>query len=117
MWGRYCGAGCGDPTNSIIPIDSVDSCCQIHDQCFDAHFAARDAYDGEDVGFGTFCDCDLELIACLKEQVPQDEAISAVGNIIRRVFEIRYRRTHCDQHDAKELLELEVLAQKARASL
>lgn len=49
--GNWCGPGCGNGK----PIDAVDQCCKTHDECYD------------DRGYWN-CNCDRELVACIKNQ-------------------------------------------------
>jgi Phospholipase A2. len=48
-YGNWCGPLCSGPGD---PIDNVDSCCQVHDNCY----AENGYFD---------CDCDLALLDCL----------------------------------------------------
>ena len=47
-WGHWCGPGCGGGA----PQDDVDTCCKVHDECYDArgYFA---------------CSCDRALMDCV----------------------------------------------------
>jgi hypothetical protein len=49
IYGRWCGPGCSGPGS---PINDVDACCKVHDECYD-----RKGYFA--------CSCDRELLACL----------------------------------------------------
>ncbi|MEW9701150.1 hypothetical protein [Paenibacillus sp. SI8] len=48
--GNWCGPGCSGPS---APVDAVDTCCMIHDQCY-----ATNGYFN--------CQCDWNLLDCLK---------------------------------------------------
>lgn len=115
VWGHYCGAGCGDATGAIEPVDAVDSCCRTHDACFDAHFALGDTYDSESLGFGAFCDCDLALQQCLTA-VPNEQVEKAIATVMLRVFQDRYRRTQCDRMEGLDVEGLENVAKRARVT-
>ncbi|MCL6477425.1 MAG: hypothetical protein K6T65_03330 [Peptococcaceae bacterium] len=52
-YGNWCGPFCGGPGD---PIDGVDSCCKVHDKCY------------EQRGWGN-CSCDLEIIPCLEPYI------------------------------------------------
>jgi len=49
MYGRWCGPWCSGPA---APIDDVDACCQVHDNCY-----GRRGYFA--------CTCDRALLRCL----------------------------------------------------
>lgn len=49
LYGNWCGPGCSGPG---APIDGIDSCCQLHDTCY------------EYMGYFN-CSCDLLLLGCL----------------------------------------------------
>jgi hypothetical protein len=49
IYGNWCGPGCSGPED---PVDDLDTCCQIHDNCYNAR------------GWGA-CSCDRELMACV----------------------------------------------------
>ncbi|WP_019913611.1 hypothetical protein [Paenibacillus sp. HW567] len=47
--GNWCGPGCSGPSG---PVDRLDECCMIHDQCYGVY------------GYFT-CGCDRNLLACI----------------------------------------------------
>jgi hypothetical protein len=52
---RWCGPGCSGPG---APINDVDACCMRHDRCLDSGIHP--------------CECDQELIECLRYKKNQN---------------------------------------------
>jgi len=58
-YGAYCGSdNQRNPAWNVLPQDSLDACCLIHDRCLEAHYGS-----GFDQTDGHIC-CDQDLIDC-----------------------------------------------------
>jgi hypothetical protein len=80
IYGNYCGPGCSGPGD---PIDSVDSCCKEHDDCYtDAKTLKQ------------YCECDQQLLKCMAEQslnVVTDGPNAVVGaTLVSTYFALQY---------------------------
>ena len=49
---NWCGPGCSGPGD---PINDVDACCKQHDECLDQGIPQ--------------CDCDREMLKCLRPKI------------------------------------------------
>jgi len=52
IYGKWCGPGYSGPE---APIDEVDNCCKLHDQCYDQLKPST-------------CSCDKEFLKCLESK-------------------------------------------------
>lgn len=72
VYGRWCGPLCG---GGGPPIDDVDACCQVHDNCY-----GRRGYFA--------CSCDRNLVRCLRPKrnlrTPKGRAAHAISAYFRQ---------------------------------
>ena len=71
MYGNWCGRNWSGgqigpiiPTHPLAPIDSVDSCCMVHDYCY-ANYECNTNCMSEEVKKASKKRCDQEMVACL----------------------------------------------------
>ncbi|MFJ6207507.1 Parvovirus coat protein VP1-like protein [Lysinibacillus sp. NPDC092081] len=71
---KYCGPGCSGPGR---PINAVDSCCKLHDECY-----AR---------YGSTRFCDEMFQNCLRRQMNANTKMAKDAKLFYNIFEMRNR--------------------------
>ncbi len=69
---RYCGPGCSGPG---APINYVDSCCKMHDDCVARH--------------GSNCRCDKQLIECVQRKTNERTQEGSTARLISGFMKLR----------------------------
>ncbi len=69
---RYCGPGCSGPG---APINYVDSCCKMHDDCIARH--------------GSNCRCDKQLIECVQRKTNERTQEGSTARLISGFMKLR----------------------------
>ncbi|WP_343069255.1 Parvovirus coat protein VP1-like protein [Lysinibacillus agricola] len=71
---KYCGPGCSGPGR---PINAVDSCCKLHDECYARY--GRSRY------------CDEMFQKCLRPQMNANNKMARDAKLFYNIFEMRNR--------------------------